>query len=1031
MAKLVEDKMKQFQEHFNYLFHSHSKAPIKINLINIENDQEVVRGILEWMVEQIKKAGLESAKTIEVSLYNSYNHESYFDLLSKLNSADEFLKCFEVDLTKDLDHDASDVLRVIQSRLLYFKRQWENSFEYAHISFYKIHAQEHHALLPMDDMVTGMALEGLYSYVPSMKSTENYRSGFGTKSFPIRSDNLLTEVAIHVNELCANLRNGGNDSYKKRASIVSRTTTADTKLLDQIYESSHWVTFIDSNVDLDFFSDSRGNLIVIHYSDQYSSSNKYDAITVTDKIDQYYSVIREFLTTKNVDAVDANIKHAIKAFNTFNGEWLLRIIGDKGHYSREKLSIISAIKYTLAYFDHPDIKWVPISLEEVLRVAGAVGLNKSDGVFTAKNLGVKGVHSDDLLLIGLENRNNNLTLHFYPVEVKIGLNGNDVIEKAKLQVKQTKQLIIKALSRESEQPFTAKFYRYFFVQLFLTNADKLNKGNFWQEKHYLIPDTIIEKLLADDFQISSDIERIIGEGAVLSFQRDAFYRSASLTDGVTIITLPEDDGYNGIIKPMQEMYNWIQVKESDFIKEKMLSHSYKRSEHVQVLVDSTTQYDSSNEKVTTTDETSYVAEEENKVNKSATSLIAEEADSPINQTVPDVEQQTNQPDKIQQIHLSNDSTASQGWRILLGRVENSNRNVYWEFGNSGLPNRHLLISGKSGQGKTYFMQCLLLEMSKLGISSIVVDYTEGFLPNQLEPEFKSYLGPKLKQRIVFNEQFPINPFKKNIRDIGGISLPESNTDVAERIKSVFASVYKSLGIQQLNAIYEAVLTGLDKYGDQMNLELLKAQLDEENSNYSKTALSQIRPLIDRNPFSKDNALQWNDILEADGEVFVIQLTGYPRDVQLTITEFILWDLWNYSLRFGQKNKPIPVLLDEAQNLDHSEHSPSAKILTEGRKFGWSGWYATQFLKSQLNVDEIARLQNASQKVYFAQPEQEVPYVANSLASDPTEKKRFESKLSSLKKGQCIIHGSVLKEDGTLSAPVATVVEILPLAERMK
>ena len=72
----------------------------------------------------------------------------------------------------------------------------------------------------------------------------------------------------------------------------------------------------------------------------------------------------------------------------------------------------------------------------------------------------------------------------------------------------------------------------------------------------------------------------------------------------------------------------------------------------------------------------------------------------------------------------------------------------------------------------------------------------------------------------------------------------------------------------------------------------------------------------------------------------------------------------YAFQHGNQNIPLPVILDEAQNLDHGEKSPSAKILTEGRKFGWSGWYATQFLRGLLSTDEIARLQNTSQKIYF-------------------------------------------------------------------
>ena len=368
-------------------------------------------------------------------------------------------------------------------------------------------------------------------------------------------------------------------------------------------------------------------------------------------------------------------------------------------------------------------------------------------------------------------------------------------------------------------------------------------------------------------------------------------------------------------------------------------------------------------------------------------------------------------------------------RIKIGRAENSNREIFWEYGHKGLANRHLLISGKSGQGKTYFMQCLLLEKSKLGIPSIVIDYTEGFLPNQLEPEFVEFLGDKLKQRIVYSEKLPIDPFQKNERDIGGIQLPESGTDVAERIKSVFASVYKTLGIQQLNAIYEATLQGLNLYDNKMNLIRLKELLEEDGSSYAKTALSQIRPLIDRNPFSNENSINWNDVVSSQGEVFIIQLTGFPRDVQLIITEFLLWDLWNYSVQNGNKNKPMPVVMDEAQNLDHTEKSPSARILTEGRKFGWSAWYATQFLKSQLDSDELARLQNSSQKIFFSPPEQELSNIAASLSNDSKERKYWESKLGSLKKGQCIVHAPILLENVELSNNQVTVVDIISLSER--
>ena len=1040
LARVVSDKMSQFKDHFSYLFIPQSQAPLQINVINIANDVEVVRGILQWMLDEIKKNGAENLKPIEVTLYKNEKFESAFEIYARTGTVEEFEDIFQLRLNKIKDMDSEDVLRIIRERLFFYSQEPSSDFRYAHISFYKMHAQEHHAVQPINDMNTGLAIEGLYSSVPSMRDEETYKSGFGTKGYSNNVEDLneLTATAYYFNELAANLRNGGNDSFRKGEAILSRITTADETTLEKIFKASYWVTFVDPSVDLEFFNKYNGNLVVIHYSDQYSSSSRFDAITVTDKSQQYYAVIKEFLIQKNVEGTDENVLNTIKAFNTFNGEWLLRIIGSKGHFDREKLSIISAIKYSVSYFDHPNILWIPISLEEVLRVAGVVGLSRSEGVFTAKNLQMKGSKSDDLLLIGVENINDHLALHFYPVEVKIGFNKGEVINKARSQVKNTKSIFTDALTGEMGETFSGRFYRNFFAQLVISNAKKLEQSEFWIEKDYSLSDVVIEKLLKDDYIVSDSLSKYIGEGAILSFQKDAYHRSALLEDEVLLLNLTEKDGYEGLIESIKQMRTWIHDEKNDFIKEDMLTHKYlagARSTSVEITKIPLT---------TSVEKGVYILDSKmNDINnneKSPSSGFEVSDGLDMNNDLSYIEKHREKTEPVDlEIPSSPDIPADiekkdpiplDKLRIKIGSAENSSREIYWEYGNNGLANRHLLISGKSGQGKTYFMQCLLLEKSKLGIPSIVIDYTEGFLPNQLEPEFVKYLGDKIKQKIVYSEKLPINPFQRNVRDIGGIQLPESNTDIAERIKSVFAAVYKTLGIQQQNAIYEAVLKGLGIHDSNLSLIKLKELLEEDGSNYAKTALSQIRPLIDRDPFSLDNVIDWKEHIKSDGDIYIIQLTGYPREVQLIITEFILWDLWNYSVRFGNKNEPIPVIMDEAQNLDHTEKSPSARVLTEGRKFGWSAWYATQFLKSQLDIDELARLQNSSQKVYFSPPEQELSNIASSLTKDSQEKKHWEYKLSSLKKGQCIVHGPVLQDNGELSNPTVTVVNIIPLSERI-
>ncbi|MFD1739509.1 DNA phosphorothioation-dependent restriction protein DptH [Bacillus salitolerans] len=1011
LAKVVLEKIDQFEEHFKYLFMRESKAPLQINVINITNDKEVLRGIVNWIINKINESGPEELKAVEVSLYMNEGQLSAFDIFSRMESIDQIKSFLKINNFKSSKYDESDVLRLIRENLFYFKHNINTKeYRYGHITFYKMQAQQQHAHQPMEDMITGLSLDGIVSTVPSMKGEENYRSGFGIKGCNIREDNLLLETSIYTNELAANMRNDGNDTYKRGESIVSRTDTDDEETLSRIFDSSYWVTFIDPNVDLEFFQKYDRNLVVIHYNDQFTSSSRYDAITVTDKSDQFNAVIKEILKEKEIEISDENVNSTIKAFNTFNGEWLLRIIGGKGHFDREKLSIISAIKYSLAYFNHQNILWVPISLEEILRVAGAVSLNKREGIFTAKNLGVIGKHSDDLLLVGLE-YGEKLKLHFYPVEVKIGINSTNVYDRAKEQIMNTRKLLDEELSFkeiDGKPAFRNLFYRNFFSQIFIANAKKIAQSELWPECDYHLTDDVVEKLLSDVYEVSTELKGLIGNGAILSFKKDAYLRSSSLEDNVMIINLTLNDGFNGIVESIQQLTDRIQSGRSDFVKERLISYNYKYKRP---------------EKLEELQETVGPVEIEEQGIMKEESSVKTEPNSKV-ETTENTTKVNNESDGKKEVNLED-------IRILIGKALNSNREIYWEYGNKELSNRHLLISGTSGQGKTYFMQCLLLEKAKKGISSIVIDYTEGFLPNQLEPEFVEFLGTNLKQSIVYNEGFPINPFKKNEREIGGLKLPESVTDVAERIKSVFGAVYSSLGIQQLNSIYEATINGLQKYGDSMDLQKLKIELETDTSSNAKTALSQIRPLIDRNPFTSNAELDWKEIINSDGQVFVVQLTGYPRDVQLMITEFILWDLWNFSIRNGSKYIPMPVLMDEAQNLDHTENSPSARILQEGRKFGWSAWCATQFLKSQLDASELARLQMSSEKVYFLPPTQlEISYIAGSLSQEPSEKREWESKLASLKKGQCIVHGPVLNERDELTKPIVTIVDITPLHERI-
>ena len=108
-------------------------------------------------------------------------------------------------------------------------------------------------------------------------------------------------------------------------------------------------------------------------------------------------------------------------------------------------------------------------------------------------------------------------------------------------------------------------------------------------------------------------------------------------------------------------------------------------------------------------------------------------------------------------------------------------------------------------------------------------------------------------------------------------------------------------------------------------------------------------------------------------------------------------------------------------------SPSAAILTEGRKFGWSAWFATQSLKV-LKDDEVVRLMQSAFKLYFKPTDEEMIKIAKQL--DATGKTDWLSEIQKLRKGQCIVVGDKMKADGTVGPAEPTVISISPFDIRL-
>ena len=335
-------------------------------------------------------------------------------------------------------------------------------------------------------------------------------------------------------------------------------------------------------------------------------------------------------------------------------------------------------------------------------------------------------------------------------------------------------------------------------------------------------------------------------------------------------------------------------------------------------------------------------------------------------------------------------------RVLLG-VDGRGDEIFWEYGDSELENRHLLIFGGSGSGKTYAIQGILIEMAKAEQHTAIIDYTDGFLPSHLDSVFKEYIAPKT--HVLAHEPFPINPFQRLAKDEPGIGLIEEKAhNVASRVADVFCSVY-TVGDVQRAALTQSIEKGLKEYPN-FSLDDLLVLLEAMPATSGNLALK-ISEFVKQEPFRSGAGSGWEHIYSREQLVHILQLTSLSSEIQKLITEFALWDLFAYATRHGKPNRPLPVVLDEMQNLDHRKDQALDKILREGRKFGVGLILATQTI-SNFDKEQKGRLFQAGHKLFFKPAETERQAFAQILADTSQSRSKAEwiAELSKLNKGEC-------------------------------
>lgn len=923
VAKLITSKIEGFTHNFDFLFSQSNYSPIILNVINLGDCKEVVQGIFEYYRTYLNKHTSKRPSDllpIHINIYGSDLLVSKFEELTYYDKVEEVENRIGIKL-KTTNFEKEDLLNIFLEKINFYTKplpREKEAYDYAHITFYQFDRDQiDRNTNKTNNIKSGISMNGLMSDVSSVPLGESYRSGFGSAHLPItRTD--LTNLSCSYNPVVNVASNGEN--FEKNKAICSTINFKVKDQLENLYINSQWVTYIDPKVDLDFFKE-KDDLVIIHYSDQYNNSSGYDAITVSSKTDQYANIVGEFLTKNQVkfNKKEDTLK-VINFFNAINGDWLLKLIRQDSQFPREKISLLSGIKSSLTFLQHPNIIWIPVSLEEILRISGSAGLKMSDGLFSAKNLRSKEFSfSDDLLMIGIERCDEKVKMHLYPIELKIG--GKGLEKKGIEQGRKTADLLRKHIIKKD---FLGEFYRNFFAKLAITNAEKMKLYKIWENQNWEnVFNEFRSDLLNNNFEVSNSLDNVYGKFSVVHFLKgETTTRSIKCKEDHVMVTLLEEDGYNFLVKSIDELIELFHRTPTTIDKTNLF---------VNKVPNGTCNVTTALKK--SIDETEVV--KQNPLEVEVSKYVGE----------------------VNNKNAEKLNITGEGINVLFGTNLKDGKEVIWEPNNTDkVMHTNTGIIGTMGTGKTQFTKSLISQLiwnkdkninnDDFGI--LIFDYKGDYIKD----DFVNATGAKVFEPY----HLPYNPLALDATEKSKPMLPlHTANDLKETISNAF-----NLGNVQKQKLRDVIVEAYEDRGiykskrntwtnspptmEDVCSIYMKDEKVAQDSLYS--AMSNLQ---DFEVFEPDSS-KTKSLYSLINGVTVINLSGYDESIQNLIVAITLDAFYTQmqthghsSIEGGKRQLKKMILVDEADNFLGKNFNSIKKILKEGREFGVGTILSTQFL----------------------------------------------------------------------------------------
>ena len=898
VTKLVKDKISEFTEAFSSLFGQvksrETRSTLIINSVNNYENHELFLGVVEHVIKQRNKTF-----NIHVNLYDDSLSQSEFDRFSDMSSYDQIKQRYGLNKGKAKDH-ADTIVDLLRTRVTYSKFTHIEVDEqaYAHLTFFRNNQKVKVVNVNPVDKLSGVTCHGLINGEASASEQGNYITGFGLHNVEYKGL-LHLEIAEMLGRMIRPAREAAVE-YRDNSAIALAVNDRFKEQLERSYNSSIWTSIIDPKVTLDFFENAE-DMLLIHYSDQYTSSAGYDAITVTRQTDLYDKVLEK---------EDGGL---IGEFNAFNGEWLLKMITDPEKIRKEHRGILAAYKLVSCLLAKSDITWVPMSAAEMIRVSGNIGLKMTESEFSRHLQGYKsGAISDDVLFVGFKDEN----LYLLPLEVKTGASYD-----AKKAVKQAQELS-RYLSEDllSGDGLSRKLYRGLFIRQVLMQIDKYELYSVYPEGYFSPLINTKEWWLQGDYSIA-EINDYPDGFLVSHVENDTFFEAEfTEVENILKIQLPISYLKGFVSTPLQELMHEICPEKLCHIPEQYLLKS-----------------------TSVRPKNSIQSEDEKDVDNVESKLVQPAVDALV--TSPKQAELT--PDVTSTSKESTDTL-----KVLIGHNVQNEQPILWEPTNTAkFMNTNSGIIGTMGTGKTQCTKSVVTQLYRnqhnnvdgKPIGILIFDYKSDYVDDKFieatnAKKFKLFKLP-YNPLSLFGDtpMLPIHTaagFSETMSKAYGLGKKQQL-----KLENLILEAYELAGIKPEDpSTWKRPAPTIENIWD-LFLEQDKVEEDSLYAALSKLARFKI---FETDP---DKMMSLYELIDG---ITVIELAGYPGEVQNLIVALTL-DLFYSQMQkrgkpevqgdFRQVSKLI--LVDEADNFMSQNFSSLRRILKEGREYGVGVILSTQ------------------------------------------------------------------------------------------